>query len=413
MPNSSRITRVLGLGLFLALSCPLQATNYYIDSELGSNFNSGTSPWEAWKSPFRVRFKEFEPGDKLFLRSGDRWTGTLKISGEGEAEFPIEVSAYGEENRPWIGGLDVEGEYILVQDLIIDADQDNRDAVRIEHSKHITLRRLEIRNGKADGIDIQNSQDILLSELLIHHFLAGSFENQLDAHGVGASNTQRLTIEFTEIHHTSGDSLQVDADRNAEKMSNDIIIRDSHFWTSPLEKDFNSGWRATAHKSAEERQYPGENAIDTKVVKENWEAAPRMRLTIDNLRAHGWRADAYIANKAIFNLKEKIDATLNNIEVFDCEIAFRLRGKKGDPFIRIHNSKIYDCKVGIRAEDGLEDLTVTHTFFGEGLKMSINEVGKNTRRATKGWTFTNNLFHKKVPVRQRNDSNRSLRDLRN
>ncbi|MBR9910189.1 MAG: right-handed parallel beta-helix repeat-containing protein [Gammaproteobacteria bacterium] len=308
-----------------------------------------------------------------------------------------------------IGGLEISGDYLSIQHLTIDRNKEKRDAIRIRNARHISLQHLTVRNGAADGVDIQDSQDIWIQNLLIHHFLAGSFEQQKDAHGIAASNTQRLTIANTEIHQTSGDSFQADPARAPDAMSNDIVIKDSYFWTGPLAEDFNAGWRATAHLPVSQRQYPGENAIDTKVVKNNWENTTRMRLTIDGLRAHGWKADAYITNKAVFNLKEKIDIRLNNIEVYDCEMAFRLRGNRGNAQVSINNAKIYQCGAGIRAEDGLQGLVVKNSVFGVGLKKALISVGTTTRQAQPSWTFQNNVFHGAVPKVLRGNNNRSFK----
>ena len=389
--------RLLCFPLCLLLALPVQATSYFVDRLHGDDSNNGLSPISAWQSLDHTARQRLQPGDRVLLRRGERWHERFELQGTGNTEQPIQLASYGQGQLPQIEGLDLRGSHLQVDELEINADQQPADALSIRQSSHIILRDMEVHNGIRDGIDIEDSQDILVSGLLIHHFLAGSFTEQHDAHGIVASNTQQLTIEYTEIHHTSGDSFQSDPKREAGKISNDIVIRNSHFWTGPLQEDFNSGWKATAQLAESERQYPGENAIDTKVVKDNWSNAPRLRLTIDGLRVHGWKADAYIANKAVFNLKEQIQANLNNIEVYDSEIAFRLRGNRGNALVSIENAHIYQCQTGIRAEDGLQGLKVENSIFGPQLKESVNAIGKVTRNNADSWSFTGNVFYGSIP----------------
>lgn len=45
---------------------------YYVDSENGSDANSGLTRKQAWKSIDRVNDAEFKPGDKILFKSGCR-----------------------------------------------------------------------------------------------------------------------------------------------------------------------------------------------------------------------------------------------------------------------------------------------------------------------------------------------------
>lgn len=399
----------------LGLSQTLLASTYYVDNLHGSDFNDGTTPHSAWRSLLRPTLKHFKEGDALLFRSGDRWDGRLKISASGSAAQPVVIGtfvAFGDAAPATIRGMDITGSHLRIENLVIDLEKLDEDAVVIDESDNLTLDTLEIKNGTKDGIDIRDSHDVTFNALHIHHFLAGSFSEQKDAHGIVASNTQTLTIENTEIHHTSGDSFQADPARVASAMSNEILIRNSHFWTSPLEEDFNAGWKATAHLPPDQRQYPGENAIDTKVVESNWDEAPRLQLDIDGLKAHGWKADSYISNKAVFNLKEKVAVRLRNIDVYDCEIAFRLRGNRGNAEVSMDNAHIQGCLTGIRAEDGLQALLIKNSEFGPELRTNLEVVGDSTRAAMRSWTIEANIFHGRIPAAFK-DTNRRIRDADN
>ena len=53
--------------------------------------------------------------------------------------------------------------------------------------------------------------------------------------------------------------------------------------------------------------------------------------------------------------------------VYDSEIAFRLRGTRGNVNVTIINTEIHDCQKAIRAEDTLSNLKVYHSTFGDAI----------------------------------------------
>lgn len=50
-------------------------TTYYVDSTIGDDSNSGTSPETPWKSLDKVTATTFLPGDTILLKSGSVWNG--------------------------------------------------------------------------------------------------------------------------------------------------------------------------------------------------------------------------------------------------------------------------------------------------------------------------------------------------
>ncbi|MBX3438035.1 MAG: right-handed parallel beta-helix repeat-containing protein [Planctomycetaceae bacterium] len=257
------------------------------------------------------------------------------------------------------------------------------DALRVRGARNCVLRSITLCNGTSDGIDADQADGLLIDSCLIHHFLAGSFTEQHDAHGIVVTRTRGVTVRDTEIHHVSGDCFQTDPYR-ADPLTNDVLIENCHFWTGPLEQDFNEHWRAG--------ERPGENAIDTKAARD-WERADRLRITVRNTVAQGWQKDAYIHDKAAFNMKEKIDALFDGVTVSDCENAFRLRGTRGNAKVTIVNAVIYDCDVAIRAEDNLRDLRVFHTTFGSGIGRLFRDAAMDKQDSAKStWELRNNLF---------------------
>jgi len=388
--NAKCVRMVLWAFLFfLVTSHRVYGSEYYADSVSGDDSNSGFLG-APWKTLGRINSKRFMPGDSVFLRCGGTWHEGLIMDSSGTSGDPITVGTYGSGEAPIVRSIVISGHNTAIEGLAVDADKAGVDAVRVQGSQNTILRGLTVRNGVKDGIDISGSKNVLIDGCHVHHFLAGSFNSQTDAHGIVVTGSQGITIRGTEIHQVSGDCFQADPNRNPQMLSNDIVIEGCHFWTAPLTEDFNSGWIKTDHLPENERQYPGENAVDTKVLKEGWESIPRMRITIRNVIAHGWRHDGFVANKAAFNLKEKIEAVLDGVTVYESEIAFRLRGNNGNANVLVKNGIIYDCEKAVRAEDDLANLKIYNCTFGGSIDTHLELAGSSG--GTGSWDLKNNAF---------------------
>lgn len=74
---------------------PPSAT-YYVAPN-GDDGSSGTSPGEAWRTLDRAERTGLEPGDKLLLKGGARFSGTITVGEEeaGDADRPVVIGSYG------------------------------------------------------------------------------------------------------------------------------------------------------------------------------------------------------------------------------------------------------------------------------------------------------------------------------
>ncbi|HXM63306.1 MAG TPA: right-handed parallel beta-helix repeat-containing protein [Terriglobales bacterium] len=99
------IGRVTGF----AISSPAATRTYYISATSGNDSNDGMSPEKAWQHLSKIYLKSFskdafQPGDTIRLKRGDQWDGQVRIQGNGTAEKPITLGAYGEGPKPLIYG---------------------------------------------------------------------------------------------------------------------------------------------------------------------------------------------------------------------------------------------------------------------------------------------------------------------
>ncbi len=106
---NAQLTRPHGI-LALALAASLisvsaRATTYYVNSNGGSDSNSGTSPNAAWQNLTKVDATTFQPGDSILLADGSNWYGQrLSVSSSGTPADPITYSNYGTGADPTIWG---------------------------------------------------------------------------------------------------------------------------------------------------------------------------------------------------------------------------------------------------------------------------------------------------------------------
>lgn len=77
------------------------ATEYYVDSLLGSDENDGKTPSAAWESLSKVNDADIKGGDTVLFRRGRVWRGTLRPK-SGESGAPTRYAAFGDGEKPRI-----------------------------------------------------------------------------------------------------------------------------------------------------------------------------------------------------------------------------------------------------------------------------------------------------------------------
>jgi hypothetical protein len=250
----------------------------------------------------------------------------------------------------------------VYENYLVDGEWGDSTLVKIV-ADNVTLRRCEIRNGKHNAINVAG-KNVVIESCKIHHLLAGSFKDQKDAHGITGC-PQQLTIRNCDIGLTSGDSIQFDPGRGPW---NDVLIENCSLWTGPLAED------AGEFKKGET---PGENGVDTKQRATN----ARSKLTIRNCLLYGWKPPGQISNMAALNLKNHIEARVENCVFRDNEICLRVRGGTGNyggALVSIESCAAYDSFVAIRAEDQIVDLKINRFGIGDGIKRKLQSAGGGT-----------------------------------
>lgn len=233
---------------------------YFVDSQKGSDSNSGFTKNRAWKTLSRVSSATLVPGDHIYFKKGNTFRGHLVINGSGTQESPIVITSYGTGNQPIISG-----------EVGAEKGGDYQEAIYVNNKSYITFDDLEIQNerlhsrdGVADedayGIHIHNSgADVMkgftfknmtfknvYSIFYIENPTQEEF-NKIEVAGLrifsnwNASNGPIKTIEdilvedcyFTDLHrlgvhikHGGGHASLSDE----ETRNKNIVVRNNHFY---------------------------------------------------------------------------------------------------------------------------------------------------------------------------------------
>lgn len=96
------MNRHLLLPLLVCLIVPasrLSAADYHV-SPNGNDQADGLTPATAWRSLSRANETTYQPGDRLLLQCGGRWSGWLRPKGSGIQDKPILLGRYGDGSLP-------------------------------------------------------------------------------------------------------------------------------------------------------------------------------------------------------------------------------------------------------------------------------------------------------------------------
>lgn len=246
----------------------------------------------------------------------------------------------------------------VYENYLVDSNWAGGNRVKIT-ADDVTLRNCEIRNATGNGVGVFG-KNVTIENCKIHHLLNSTFDEQHDAHGI-TGRWFNVTIRNCEIFYVSGDAVQFDPDR---KSTGKVLIENCTFWTGPLPAD------AAGFKKG---QRPGENAFDSKTPAKG----PRCELTMRNCLMHGWNQPGQIGMLAAINIKENVQATIENCLFRDNQVCFRLRGPtgRGDARVTINNCAVFDARVAVRMEDKLRDLKIRNLAFGGDIERKYHMVG--------------------------------------
>lgn len=374
---------IRGIFILLILAGLAYSAQYYVKT--GAANGNGTIQ-EPFNHP-QYALQAAMPGDSIFVFPGVfQLTAPLNTVRDGAASQPIALLALQGGQPPVFTGngtvMKISHRHFVLKGIILDGQMGNDDVLKLNSGgSYARIIDCEIRYGLRDGIDLHRADNVLIENCHIHHFLAGSYTNQQDAHGIVATNQKHLTIRGCDIHHVSGDCFQTDPNRS-QPLWDDVLLEDCRLWTGPLDADYGA-WHAG--------EIPGENAVDTKICTDSLQYGYRPLIKLNHIEAYGFEP-GYISNRAAFNIKEQVDCRMEAVTVHHSEIAFRLRGDtgRGSAHVIMMNCVAYENEKVFRVEDGVELLKIWNCTFDAGNGIYFKKVSGGYQSS--GFELKNSLF---------------------
>lgn len=333
------------------------------------NLAAGAEVSIAPGDSIQAAMNEAEPGDVISIAAGT-YEEDLSTEQDGAESMPITLRREGDgEVIITAPGevLQVDHAHWVFDGLIFDGQYGSADTLDVNDDAHsLLIQNVEVRRSGRDCIDMGAPSGVHILDSTVHHCLHYDTEDEqrVDAHGITGGSVTDLIIESTDIHTFSGDAVQFDPGREAPGWNN-IHIKNSRFWLEPLEE---------AANGFEAGQVPGENAVDTKTVADG----ERAEMTIEDSEFWGFRNGIDFSNQAALLFKENVNVTVRRTQIYDSEIALRLRGpsetQPAGALVRIESSVIHSVDVGVRYEDNIEGLKLYHLTFGQDIDEPILQV---------------------------------------
>ena len=180
--------------IYLAVACPASAADYYL-SQKGHDDKGDGSRKRPWASLGKLNQQRLRPGDRVYLKGGDTFEGTLIIASDdgGTPKKPVQITGYGKKPAIIIPGPDEDGIFIYntagieIRNLIIDGKDLSKhhkrgihafiDLPNNQRAEHLVITDCEIRNVR-EGIIIgaaatdkthSGFKDVLIERLHIHN----------------------------------------------------------------------------------------------------------------------------------------------------------------------------------------------------------------------------------------------------
>jgi hypothetical protein len=221
--------------------------NYYIDSISGSDDNNGTSEESPWQSLDKVSSITFQAGDNIYFKRGSSYSGCVTINGDGTADNPITISAYGNGDAPSFtntnrmvsngNAMRIRGDYQIVENLHFhhtasawdDSDFEQVWSVGALHvslgNDHVIIRNNEFANN-AKAIQSYSEYSVI-TQNYIHDgnsaqsngFLSSPYWGPIGIHlGIGNQEVSYNTIENMYVAGgewgADGGAIEIDDGRN-------------------------------------------------------------------------------------------------------------------------------------------------------------------------------------------------------
>ena len=229
-----------------------QKRNYYLDAVNGSDSNSGKTVKKAWKSLDKVSNFAFQPGDRILLRNGQIFQGSLVLGSQhsGTESLPVEISGYDDDISapPSIHSFNdfavmIHGaEYIKISNIHLKGAGRNKgnttSGLIVSNSRHVIIDSMEVSGYQKHGINVISSEHVRVTRVK-------AFENGRTGIRAGSDDgeqkekypTKYLYIGYCTTHDNAGDPTILD-----NHSGSGIIVNHTDSAVVEYCSAYNNGW---------------------------------------------------------------------------------------------------------------------------------------------------------------------------
>jgi Right handed beta helix region len=203
------LTSIILIATFVMLlsHCSQQLDTYYI-SQNGDDHNPGTIN-KPFRSLQKMNSMNLKAGDKVFLRGGEVFLGTLTLMQNGTLENPILISSYDNEK----------------ENAIIDGG--NKEAI-IVHGNHFQLNNLTVKGGgRKTGNTTSGISLIEASHGIVENIRAEGFQKS------GIQLTSCGNIDLKNVYAVNNGFSGIYVIGTKEKRSRNILVKDCRAENNP------------------------------------------------------------------------------------------------------------------------------------------------------------------------------------
>ena len=190
------VALVLSSGLGFA-----QDKIYYVDAVNGSDTNSGTKERKAWKTLEKISSTALKPGDRVLLRNGQIFKGSLTLGAQhsGAENLPVEIAGFGKDISAPPSIHSKNDHAILIQGAgfvniknihLKGAGRDKGNIASgliVQNSREIVLDSMEVSGYQKYGINVISSQNVRITHVK-------TFENGRTGIRTGSEEGERMEM---------------------------------------------------------------------------------------------------------------------------------------------------------------------------------------------------------------------------
>ena len=153
-------------------SCSNTSAGYYISSN-GDDKNPGTKS-KPFKSLQKLNTIILRPGDKIFMRGNEIFTGTLSLAINGTVERPVIISSYGEGIATIDGGnkeaVIIQGSHFQLKNISVKGSGrktgNTTDGIQLVEATNGIVENVKTEGFQKSGIEVKSGNNIELKKVI-------------------------------------------------------------------------------------------------------------------------------------------------------------------------------------------------------------------------------------------------------